>query len=328
MTGKEKVLAMLRGEKPHGVVNGWEGFEMMMNPVTLAVSPLQPGATVIDGWGVHMSWPAGQPGVMPLEGDKLVCPDVEQWKEFIHAPDVAHMSFNWASFQAQAEAIRAQGKLVVTLMPVGNFELLRNLTGFENCLCNLLEEPEISKEILDYITDYRLECYKQICENLHPDILFQHDDWGAKESMFMNPAVWRELIKPGYQRLYGYLHSQGVLVMHHADSFLEPIVEDMAEIGVDIWQGTLPENDIPKLQARLQGRMVLMGGIDASKTDFPDATEEQVRRETRRVCECYIPGGWFIPAVTAGGPGSIHAHIDPIIADEINRYAAEHPEWA
>ena len=59
------------------------------------------------------------------------------------------------------------------------------------------------------------------------------------------------------------MHDHGVLVMHHADSFLEPIVEDMAEIGVDVWQGVLPENDILKLQKQLDGRMTLMGGIDA-----------------------------------------------------------------
>lgn len=323
MTPKEKVLAMLSGKRPVSVINGWEAFEFMMNPVTLAMSPLCPGSTVVDAWGVHMTWPEGQPGVMPMEGEYIVCSDVEDWKEVLHAPDVAHMEFDWTPFLGQQAAARAQGKLSLTMVPVGNFELLRNLTGFENCLCSLLEEPEIMREIADYITDYRMECYKQICENLHPDILFQHDDWGAKEAMLMHPDVWREIFKPGYQRLYSYLHEQGVIIMHHSDSFLEPIISDMEELGIDIWQGALPQNNIVKLQSQLKGNMIIMGGIDASKIDFADASEEQVRTEVRHVCETYIPGGHFIPAVTAGGPGSIHPHIDPIIADEIARYAAE-----
>ena len=157
MTPKEKLLAMLSGEQPVSVINGWEGFEFMMNPVTLAVSPLWPGHTVQDAWGVHMSWPEGQPGSMPLEGDLLVCPDIENWKEVLHKPDVASMQFDWAPFQGQQAAAHAQGKLTVTLVPVGNFELLRNLTGFENCLCNLLEEPELTQEIVDLIVDYRME---------------------------------------------------------------------------------------------------------------------------------------------------------------------------
>ncbi len=323
MTQKEKLLAMLNGEKPVSVINGWEPFAFMMNPVSLAMSPLRPGATVVDAWGVHMTWPEGQPGVMPMEGEYIVCPDVEKWKEVLHAPPVAEMKFDWAPFLAQQEAARAQGKLSLTMVPVGNFELLRNLTGFENCLINMLEEPEIMREIADYISDYRMECYKQIVENLHPDVLFQHDDWGAKEYMLMSPDTWREIIKPGYVKLYKYLHDNGVMIMHHSDSFLEPIIEDMEELGIDIWQGALPQNDIVKIQSQLKTNMIMMGGIDAAKTDFADVTEEQVRAEVRRVCETYIPGGHFIPSPNGGGPGSIHGHIDPIIADEINRYAQE-----
>ncbi len=322
MTPKENLLAMINGGKPDAVVNGWAPFEFMMNPVSLAMSPLRPGHAVKDAWGVTMNWPAGQPGVMPMEGDLLVCPDIENWRETLHAPDVASMQFDWAPFLGQQEAARAQGKLTLTMVPVGNFELMHNLMGFENCLVNLIEESETMAEIAEYITDYRMECYKQICENLHPDVLFQHDDWGAKEAMLMQPDLWREILKPGYQRLYGYLHEQGVMVMHHADSYLMPIIPDLEEIGVDIWQGVLPQNDIAKIQA--ESRLVLMGGLDAALIDRADATEEEVRAEVRRVCAAYVPGGRFIPAITAGGPGSIHGHIDPIIADEIDRFSGEY----
>ena len=60
------------------------------------------------------------------------------------------------------------------------------------------------------------------------------------------------------------MKDHGVIVIHHADSFCEPIVEDMVDIGIDVWQGVLPENDIVKLQKQLDGRMTLMGGIDAT----------------------------------------------------------------
>ena len=35
-----------------------------------------------------------------------------------------------------------------------------------------------------------------------------------------------------------------MLIFHHADSFLEPVVEDMVELHIDVWQGVLPQNDI------------------------------------------------------------------------------------
>ena len=104
---------------------------------------------------------------------------------------------------------------------------------------------------------------------------------------------------------------------------LEPIVEDMAELGIGIWQGTLPQNDIVKLQKQLKGRMVLMGGIDAAIVDRADATEEEIRTETRRVLETYCPNGNFIPCITYGGPGTIYPQGDQFINDEIDRYNRE-----
>ena len=84
------------------------------------------------------------------------------------------------------------------------------------------------------------------------------------------------------------MKDHGVIIMHHADSFMEPIVEDMVDLGIDIWQGALPQNDIPKLQKQLAGRMTLMGGIDASIVDRVDSTEEEIRKEVekslRRIC--------------------------------------------
>ena len=95
---------------------------------------------------------------------------------------------------------------------------------------------------------------------------------------------------------------------------------DMVELGFDVWQGVLPQNDIPKLQKQLAGRMTLMGGIDASIVDRADSTEEEIRREVRRACEEYAPGGHFIPCITYGGPGCLFPHVDPSIDDEIDRY--------
>ena len=93
----------------------------------------------------------------------------------------------------------------------------------------------------------------------------------------------------------------------------------MAELGVDIWQGVLPTNDIPKLKKQLGGRMTLMGGID-SKVDRVDATEEEIRAEARRACEAYSEGGYFIPCISYGGEGTIYPRVYDILSDEIAKF--------
>jgi hypothetical protein len=138
--------------------------------------------------------------------------------------------------------------------------------------------------------------------NMRPEVILSHDDWGSKTKLFMSPEVWREFIKPEYVKMYGYLKEQGVIIMHHADSFLEPIVGDMVELGIDIWQGALPENDLVRLQQETDGGITFMGGTAASVIDRADSTEEEVRAEVLRACKAYAPLGHFIPAATYGGP--------------------------
>jgi hypothetical protein len=111
--------------------------------------------------------------------------------------------------------------------------------------------------------------------------------------------------------------------MHHSDSFCEPIIEDMIDINIDIWQGALPENDIVKLQKIADGRINMMGGCDMSKIDLPESTEAAIRAETRRAIETYTPQGNFIVSATYGGPGDIiYPHVGPVMTDEINKFNA------
>ena len=204
-------------------------------------------------------------------------------------------------------------------MGTGIFEQCHYLMGFEDTLTNLYEHPEQMHQLIDYITDYRIQFVKLLIDGLAPDMIFSHDDWGAKDSLFMKPEMWREFFKEPYRRFYGYIRSRGVIALHHADSYLVPIVEDMAEIGIQVWQGVLPDNDIPTLQRQLKGRMTLMGGIGAA-IDRQDATEEEIRGYVSRTLKACCPGGHFIPSITYGLAGTVYPHVDPIIDDEIDKY--------
>lgn len=323
MTAKEQLLAMLHGQKVEGIINEWDPFFQLWDPVAGFVTPARPGATVKDAWGVTLSWESDQPGVMPLEGEEyLVCPDITRWRETVIAPDLDGQTFDYTDVLAQKAAAHAQGKLAMAFAPIGIFELLHNLLGFENALMDFLIEPEEMHDLVDYLTEFRLKYFKLIAENIRPDVMLFHDDWGSKHNLFMSPQVWREFIKPAYEKIYGYLHDQGIIIMHHADSHLELIVEDMEELGIDIWQGALPQNDIPAIQKRTK-KMIIMGGIDAAVVDHAEVDEAAIRAEVDRACREYLPGGRYIPCLTYGAKGSIFPGVDDIIADEINRLSAQ-----
>jgi uroporphyrinogen-III decarboxylase len=94
--------------------------------------------------------------------------------------------------------------------------------GFEDTLVNFLEEPEAMHELIDYIKEAKMQQVQLLIDNLHPDVIMFHDDWGSKHSLFMAPDIWREFFKEPYREIYGLMKKHGVIKMHHADSYCQP----------------------------------------------------------------------------------------------------------
>ena len=323
MTPKENFLELLKPNgQPDRQLCQYEALHMCLNdPINTYLRGNRKRGTVSkDRWGTTISFPADAPGPMPVTTDGLaVCPDITHWRETVHAPDIAACTEGWEACRAAARAACGEEKLLAGFMGTGIFEQCHFLMGFEDTLTNLYEHPQEMHALIDYITTYRLLYVKLLIDNLRPDVIFSHDDWGTKDALFMKPEMWREFFKEPYRRFYGYIRSRGVIAIHHADSYLAPIVEDMAEIGIQVWQGVLPENDIPALQQKLHGRLVLMGGMGAA-IDRADAAPEEIygyAMDTLRRC---CPGGHYIPSITYGLPGAVYPHVDEYIDRAIADY--------
>ena len=326
MTPREIFLELLKPDgRPERQLKQYEALHLVLtDPINAYLRGNRvKGSVSRDRWGTTILFPADAPGATPhITADDKVCPDVTHWRDYVHAPDLeGNCAEGWEECARIARETVGDRKLVCGFMGTGMFEQTHFLMGFEDTLTNLYEHPDEMHELIDYIADYRIRYVKMLIDGLKPDAIFSHDDWGTKEALFMKPEMWREFYKEPYRRFYGYIRSRGVIAIHHADSYLAPIVEDMKEIGIQVWQGTLPENDIPALQERLRGGLVLMGGIGAA-IDRPDSTEEEIRSYVRDALQRYCPGGHYIPSITYGIAGAVYKHVDPLIDDEIDRYNA------
>lgn len=326
MTPREIFLEMLKPDgQPERQLKQYEALQFAFGDPVMRylTSNRVKGTTSKDRWGTTIVFREDAPGATPhiTETDK-VCPDVTHWRDYVHAPDIeSNCSEGWEETEKNWRAVCGDQKLLCGFMATGIFEQTHFLMGFEDTLTGFYEHPDQMHELIDYITEYRLKYVKMLIDGLHPDVIFSHDDWGAKEALFMNPEMWREFYKEPYRRFYGYIRDRGCIAIHHADSYLVPIIEDMVELGIQCWQGVLPENDIPALQKQLRGRMILMGGIGAA-IDRPDSTEEEIRPYVRQALQSYCPGGHYIPCITYGALGTVYPHVDPLIDDEIDQYNA------
>ena len=268
-TPKEIFLELIRPDgQPERQLRQYEALHMCLTDPcnTYLRGNRKRGTTSRDRWGTTILFPEDAPGPMPdTRAGLAVCPDITRWRETVHAPDLeAACTEGWEACRAEARAACGPDHLLAGFMGTGIFEQCHFLMGFEDTLTNLYAHPDEMHALIDYITEYRLTYVRMLIDNLQPDVIFSHDDWGTKNALFMKPEMWREFFKEPYRRFYGYIRSRGVIAIHHADSYLVPIVDDMAEIGIQVWQGVLPENDIPALQRHLNGRLTLMGGFGAA----------------------------------------------------------------
>lgn len=329
LTPKQNLLETLKkGGKPECLLNNYTAFKAIPGDpcFKLIRGNRIRGTYSYDQWGTYIRFEESDPAAVPIvTPENQVIKDIVDWKDYVKVPDLlGKCSEGWEAAIEAEKAIDHDKYATMVIMGTGIFEQLHMLMTFEDTLMNLFDEEveDEMHELIDTICEYRLTYMKLVVEHLHPDMIVSHDDWGSKTSMFMSPETWRKFFKEPYRRLYDYLHSQGVIVMHHGDSYMEPIVEDMAEIGVDIWQGVLPTNNIKAISEKVGDRMLLFGGID-SVVDREDATEEEIRTETRRALNEYgdLKGYW--PGHTYGGPGTIYPEVEKIIIDEINKYNME-----
>ena len=325
-TPKEIFLELIKPDgQPERQLRQYEALHMCLDdPINTYLRGNRKRGTVsVDRWGTTISFPQDAPGPMPVHGEGVtVCPDITRWRETVHAPDLdAACAAGWDTCRKHAALAEAEGRLLAGFMGTGIFEQCHCPMGFEDTLTNLYEHSDEMHELIETITEYRLDYVRRLIDGLKPDVIFSHDDWGTKNALFMKPDMWREFFKEPYRRFYGYIRSRGVIAIHHADSYLVPIVDDMAEIGIQVWQGTLPENDIPALQQHLNGRLTLMGGFGAA-IDRADAQPEEIlayARDTLRRC---CPGGHFIPSITYGLPGTVFKHVDQYLDQAVDEYNA------
>ena len=71
-------------------------------------------------------------------------------------------------------------------------------------------------------------------EKLGFDVIAVNEDLGLQDRLTVSPAMWREFFKPRYQAVYARVHAHGLLVFQHSCGYIQDIIPDLAEIGVDI----------------------------------------------------------------------------------------------
>lgn len=324
LTKRQNLLETIQGGHPDRYVNCHEAFAFIIDPILTHIGgfayTMKPGETVMNQWGVTVTFPKGCAGPLPIHSNGLAAlKDITKWKETVRAPRVVYPPEVWETAKAQADTVDRREQFVAAFMAPGIFEKINYLMGMEPAMVAFYEEPEAMHELFDFMADWELAYAKELMKYIKPDLVFHHDDFGTQYSSFFSPQMFQEFFVPVYKKVYGYFKEQGCLIVHHSDSYVANLIPSMIEMGIDIHQGTIHTNNLPELVKTYGGQISFMGGIDNSIVDREDWTHESIAAQVKKICD-EIPPKYFLPCTSMGGPDCSYPGVYEAVCEEIEKY--------
>jgi hypothetical protein len=220
-------------------------------------------------------------------------------------------------------SIYDEDKAQVCMVINGMFERMHALEGFDNALCDLIEEPEACADYFAAISDWKCRYFHKIGKYYKADVINAHDDYGSAHNLFMPPEIWRKLIKPNLAKMVQAVHEEGMLYQHHSCGYIEPLIEDFIEIGVDAidtWQGGSNPH-VGELKRKYGDKITFCGGFDNQYVlEQPNVTPEQIKAEYRRTIDLLAPGGSYIVYPITIGFGFMKPFMEEHFAYGMNFY--------
>jgi len=139
--------------------------------------------------------------------------------------------------------------------------------------------------------------YREVGE--YAQLVYITDDLGTQVSLLMSPKMFREQVKPKFKAFNDHLKSLGeAKIMFHSDGAIDPLMEDLIEIGVDILNpvqtSTKGLENTRELKEKYGSRISFHGAIDVQQI-MPNSTEAEIRREVaRRIHDLGSNGGYIL----------------------------------
>lgn len=242
------------------------------------------GKDFIDAWGTTWRTP-----VNGIEGCAVDYP-IKTWDDFAqYSPPDPQVTAdrgprNWELERKLLTQARKEGKLTVAGLPHGFLFLrLEYLRGFENMLCDMMDEEPKLDELIEMIVRHNEAIIRRYVD-MQIDCMEFGEDLGTQTSTIASPALLRRYIFPQYKRMFNICKEKGVLVLLHSDGMITGILEDLLKTGVDIINPQDLCNGIEELARQLKGRVCIRLDIDRQRTlcyGTPKEIDELIEYEVK-----------------------------------------------
>jgi len=229
-------------------------------------------------------------------------------------PDFTN-EYRYKHLEKEVQKIRKKSLASVAFLAMTIFEVAWQIRGFDELLIDFLQKPEIAEVLLERIAELSLFRARKFAE-VGVDIIHIGDDVGMEDRMLISPGIWRKWLRPRFERIIkGAREIKPDLVFfYHSDGYVEPIIPDLIEIGVNALNPVQPEcMDPVKLKKQYGDRLAFWGTIGIQHT-LPFGTPETIEAEVKqRIKTVGMGGGLYISPTHVIAPEVPHENLFALV---------------
>ena len=210
----------------------------------------------------------------------------------------------WKTLEENYARWRAEGRFMQLVLWFG-FDVAHSwMIGTENLLVGMYDEPEWVTDVFDTYLTSTLELAQRVLDAGYEfDGVFWYDDMGYKGAPFFSPTLYRELLKPYHKKAADWAHERGMVVEMHSCGFIEPLIPDIIETGVEMLNPLEVKAGMDpfKLKNLYGDKLAFHGGINAQIWNDLD----RVKAEMERIIPAMKEGGGYVFASDHSIPSSV-----------------------
>ena len=271
-----------------------------------------------DYWGVDWQMVDLVGGMITRPGTRVI-KDFSTWREDVKWPDIEALDWEYdgEKISSRFDPERAH----IYQCTEGIFERLHEMMPFDETLTAMAVDPEGILEFFEKMADYKIATIGKVLEHYgRIDGVLYHDDWGHQRSGFFSNKMFRELLMPPTKRIFDFVKSQGKFIELHSCGKNMQYLEEMIEMGIDMWSPQLNGvNDPVWLKENYGDRMTFAFPIEGlNEAGIDEAT---VRRRVREFVDFYGKGGRMLTTIRMSPD---KADLAAAARDELYNYSKEY----
>jgi uroporphyrinogen decarboxylase len=179
------------------------------------------------------------------------------------------------------------------------FTLAQQLVGMEKLMIDMATGEEYVDRLFHRCAEFQTQIGLELIR-CGVDAIWVGDDFGSQSGLLFSPALFRDLLKPHYERMIRVFREANprIVPILHCDGAVKDLLKDIHDIGFEVFnpvQPGVPGHGPHELKEAFGARFAFWGAIDQQDL-MPNGTAEMLEADIKEKIRVLGAGGGYMIA--------------------------------